>query len=185
MERMVWFIGLGAALLLLVGCAAERAASRPEWPADLTLSHHWVGETVPPPDHYEYSITIGPGGGGEITFYPDYPAEGVPEWRGQFVADAEALNTLYSAMLAADLFGREWQQSDEVTVGGATEWLRVASETQEVLVPAQARDAHLLQDVYRDIQLLVPAEIWADLWGQQEVYRREYRPPSEPEPATP
>ena len=137
MERIAWILGLGIALLLFAGCATGRSASRSEWPADLTLSYHWVGETVPPPDHHEYVITIGPGGGGEITFYPDYPDEGVPEWHGQFVADAEALNTLYAAMLAAGLFSRNWQQIDGSAVGGATEWLRVASEAQEVVVPAQ------------------------------------------------
>ena len=174
MRQMAWYVGLGLALVVLAGCAS-RGADRSGWPDDLALTYRWIGETVPPPDHYEYTITIGPSGGGEITFSPDYPGADVPEWRDQFVADPDALASLYHDMVAADLFDRDWQAiEDAQTVGGVSEWMRVSRGDQEITVPAQARDADLLQDIYTDIQTLVPAEIWQAMWGQREVYRREH-----------
>lgn len=177
MRPIARFVGLGLVALTLVGCAARETAGQTVWPDDLALSYHWVGETVPPPDHYEYTITIGPTGGGEITFSPDYPADSVPEWRGQFVADPQALAALYHDMIAADLFEHDWQVIEDPPVGGSNEWLRVSRGDHEITVPAQARDANRLQVIYTDIQTLVPAEIWQEMWSQREAYRREYGTP--------
>ena len=44
-------------------------------PPDYAIRYQYYSEPTPPPDHYQYTIQIGPSSGGEIVFCPDYHEE--------------------------------------------------------------------------------------------------------------
>ena len=49
-------------------------------PADFFFVYEWDEGPLPPPHHYEFKISVGPGATGKIVFYPDYPGDDNPEW---------------------------------------------------------------------------------------------------------
>src|SRR5690242_15643215 len=66
-----------------------------ERPADFTASYHWAEGSLPPPFHYEYTIDVAADGTVTLTYVPDYPNEGVPEWVETVSLDAAQLDALY------------------------------------------------------------------------------------------
>ncbi|HUT36408.1 MAG TPA: hypothetical protein VNE39_23175 [Planctomycetota bacterium] len=55
----------------------ERREGRP---ADFGFRYDWREGSLPPPYHYEYTISVSPEGEGTIVFRPDYPEHDVPAW---------------------------------------------------------------------------------------------------------
>src|SRR5687768_17207155 len=53
---------------------AQREGKMAAYPADLRVEYDWRAGTMPPPHHYEYTVSIGPGTQGKVVFWPDYPS---------------------------------------------------------------------------------------------------------------
>ena len=133
---------------------ASGAAAR-----DLTLRYEWNAASVPPPYHYEYIITIGPGPRGEVTFLPDYSQHDTPAWRVAFDIDPAALEALSDLVERQGVFARRWRRAQSRIVGDSQAWLKAEAAGKAVSVPASLsrRDAESIAPVYQAIRALVPA----------------------------
>lgn len=146
----------------------------PVRPPDFHLEYEWSEGSLPPPEHYEYTIQVGPGTAGEIVFVPDYAMHDPPVWTKSFVVDEQSLDALYAQILERGLFEKSWPRRQDPPVGGSLEWLEVAAAGKSTRVPALAEGAETLQEIYRAIRSLVPEEIWSRLRQQQEQYQKEF-----------
>lgn len=177
------------AILAVLGCFAYRAqvarvlgtigfgrvdAGMAPRPDDLALRYEWYAGTMPPPYHYEYTITVGPGLQGEIVFYPDYSGEGVPEWREAFAVTDEQLDRAYGLMVEAEVFDRRWSEMRDRPVGGDTEWLSVMANGVSVRIPALPEGGEALEPVYDAVRGLVPDAIWESLRARRQEYEDNY-----------
>jgi hypothetical protein len=177
------------AILAALGCVLYRAqvarvlgavapgrmnAEMIRYPNDLTLRYEWHAGTMPPPYHHEYIIMVEPGRQGEIVFYPDYAAEGVPEWCEAFAVTAKELDHLYVVMVNAQVFGGRWVPMSDPPIGGDIEWLDVTANGDTVRIPAQPEGGEALQPVYDAIRGLVPDETWARLRARRQEYIDNY-----------
>ena len=142
-------------------------------PEDFSLKYEWREGSLPPPDHYEYTIYLGPGGEGELVFYPDYPMYNPPKWSEQFRIDKAALERLYGLMEERGIFSRRWTETDEAT-GGALESVRIRADGREFTVPGGIEEAEDVKEVYRFIRSVVPEKIWDTIMSRREKFVREH-----------
>lgn len=177
------------AILAAIGCVVYQAqmarvlgaigfgrvnAGMTQHPIDFALRYEWNAGTMPPPYHYEYIIEIGPGPQGQITFYPNYRGEGVPEWRETFAVAEEGLDRLYGLMVDAGVLSRRWATMRDRPVGGDTEWLDVTAGGESVRIPALPEGGEALEPVYDAVRGLVPDEAWERLRAKRQAYEDDY-----------
>jgi len=143
-------------------------------PEDFSVQYWWREGSLPPPDHYEYSICLSSGQEGSIIFYPDYPMENPPVWTEYFSVDAESLQQLYALIIENELFGKTWTEIEDPPLGGSLEWLEVIAGGDRIIVPSAINESQVVEDIYSQIRALVPAWIWNKLMNQYKGYQREY-----------
>lgn len=159
-----------AALVLLAACAPGGAAGPP--PADLSLRYDWREGSLPPPYHYEYTITLAADGAGAMTMVPDYPGPGVPVWEEPFTAAPEEVAALYGLMLDQGLLSERWRELDQPPVGGSSASLEVTAGGRTVRIPAfpaegqQGRAAA----IFAAVEAVVPPAIRDDLEARRAAY---------------
>ncbi len=137
---------------------------------ELVIVYHWVAGSMPPPHHYEYTITLGPGAQGQIAYQPDYAFEGVPVWQEEFALADDALEKLHELMVKADVFTRRWQSVEDRAVGGSLQWLDVDYHGEQYKVPTRVRETEALETLYRFIRECVPEAVWNLLRARREKY---------------
>lgn len=142
-------------------------------PKDFTATYHWSEGSLPPPFHWEYSITLGPVSRGEVTVIPDYEGEDVPRWTETFLVNAGDLDDLYALMVKSEVFDKTWKQMDDPPVGGSVQWLEVRATGKQVFVPALPQGESALEEVYSAMQSAVPKDVWEGLMAKREQYERE------------
>lgn len=144
-------------------------------PADFSLRYEWNEGSLPPPYHYEYIIRVGPDGVGAVVMIPDYPTEGVPEWREAFAVDASTLDALYALMVAQGVFTTEWREAGDIPVGGPVEWVEVTANGRTVEVPGYPIEAQAeaMAPVYAAVNALVPPDLMAGLMEKRQEYVEE------------
>jgi hypothetical protein len=139
-------------------------------PNDLTLRYRWCEGSVPPPDHYEYAIEIGHGGG-KIEFCPDYPADGVPVWEEAFEISAGELESVYRLLVAKRILRERWTEIEDSPVGGSMEWMEIMARGRYFRVPALVEESSEVGEVYGVIRGLVPEDVWNKMMERYEGYR--------------
>ena len=176
-------------------------------PDDLVLRYSWREGSIPPPDHYEYVITVSARLGasappyasrataalgtaaqcesaeGTIEFLPDYPEHEPPVWRERFQVSPRQMADLFALMEKTGLFDREWADSGEPCVGGSLEWLSVDAGGRRITVPSTPQDAGAIEPLYACIRELAPLEIWKRLSVRHEEFRLSYGRPKRQEDA--
>ena len=168
-------ISLGVFLLILIGCGMSNMPS--QRPADFSVVYSWQAGSLPPPYHYEYTITISSGGQGDLVMVPSYPADDFPRWQEPFQVEAADLDRLYQQFLDQGLFTRSWQAESELRVGGSSEWLGVAAAGTEVTTPRQvaARHEPAATELYTAVKAMVPPAIWSKLEAQLKEYQESHQ----------
>ena len=144
-------------------------------PNDFSVRYEWVAGSMPPPYHYEYMITIGPGTGGEVVLRPDYSGMDAPEWSESFSVSEEALDGLWDLLGEHDVFGREWTKINDGVVGGSLQWMRGAAGGKEFSIPS--RVAESVVAMYAAVKSIVPEAVMSDLLSRREEYERSYVEP--------
>ena len=141
-------------------------------PPDFNLHYFWSGPTVRQPYHFEYTITIGPGPQGEVSYIPDYPNHNPPRWQEPFPVPQAALEKLYAMMLAKNAFRPAWQQRSPHTVGGEQVWMDASAGQQRASIPAglAANDSAQAQPLYDAIRTLTPQAVWYKLEAMRQKY---------------
>ncbi|HEY0734249.1 MAG TPA: hypothetical protein VGD69_05045 [Herpetosiphonaceae bacterium] len=170
MQRWL-FVLLGLLLLAIVGCGRpDMPAQRPD---DFALVYDWREGSLPPPYHYEYSITLTPKGNCELIMIPDYPASDVPQWRELFQVPVADRDRLYQQLLELGLFSQSWRAETNPRVGGSTADLTVVANETKFEIPSQVVESQeaKAEEIYAAIKAIVPSETWAKLEGQLKEYQ--------------
>ena len=138
-----------------------------------SLRYEWNAASIPPPDHYEFTIEVSASGRGEVTFYPDYSQHDPPAWREPFAADLAALDDLLALMIRQGVFSRTWRRAEQRAVGDSQAWLKAEAAGKSVSVPAvlSPRDAKVIAPVYQAIRALVPEALWDNLIERYHQYQ--------------
>ena len=146
-------------------------------PDDFSVEYEWREGSLPPPYHYEYTVTIKSSGRGEIVLTPDYPSNDVPKWTEFFKIEEQALNDLYRVMVENGLATQKWRQLDAAPVGGSNQTLVVTAQgkrikVEDYLVSEQQVSAKVM---YAAVKALIPNEIWERLQTKRQQYMQEHQ----------
>jgi hypothetical protein len=133
------FCLLSLLVFSVVACAQQDPALVTR-PADLSIQYEWQEGSLPPPYHYEYTITVSSAGQGTIVLIPDYPADGVPIWTENFAVSPAQMDALYQLFLTNGLFENSWQETDP-PVGGSSQSIAITAHGQEITIPTYVIEA--------------------------------------------
>jgi hypothetical protein len=161
-------VSLLTAALLLAGCST--AAAPPPAPADFAVQLHYREGSVPPPDYYEYQITVNADNSALYRFSPGYPAPDQPVWQRGFRCDSAAL---YAALVDGGMLSTRWQQPEPPPIGGEQRWLLVRAdgllyELPPAVVAAQQSAAAALPAL---VEACLPAAIRAEIAAEHAAYQ--------------
>ncbi len=164
-------------LLVVTGCTSVTPTPAPTpnldtRPADFNLVYNWQEGSLPPPYHYEYTITIQPDGQGQIVMIPDYSSRQTPSWTETFTVTATTLDQFYRLLIDKGLFAQRWQAQSEPPVGGSSDSLEVTAHNRQINIPSFviAAQATAANDIAAAVRGLVPQDIWNKLNLQREQY---------------
>ena len=178
-------------LLLLTACSTEAvqntvaentATPMPtllprERPSDFQVSYYWETGSLPPPYFYSYTITIGPGAEGTIKFEPGYSTYDPPTWVEDFQLSESDLDLLYEELYQANIFVGEWQQKEDIPIGGSADKMAVTAYGRVYSVPSYVEGeekSKAVREIYKEIEAFVPQEIWDKLNEQHDEYVLEH-----------
>ena len=165
-------------LLTTAGCAAVNPTPNPldTRPSDLSLIYDWQEGSLPPPYHYEYTITIDSRGQGQIVMVPDYQFSNPPTWTESFTVAPAALDQFYRLLIDKGLFTQHWQAQSDPPVGGSYDTLRVTAHDRHIDIPAFVitAQAAAADAITAAVRALVPQDLWDKLNAQREQYVREH-----------
>lgn len=161
------FLSLG--LLFLAACLPAMPASRP---ADFAVVYEWQAGSLPPPYHYEYTLSVGPAENGTIIYQPDYAFSEPPVWTEAFTVTAAALDAVYALARANDVLRDGWGAVDDPPVGGELETAAFTADGRTYTWPYALTEADQarVQPVYAAIRALVPPAVWEKLEAQRQAY---------------
>jgi hypothetical protein len=148
-----------------------------ERPEDFRVIYNWDVGSLPPPHHYSYTITIGPGGEGEIEFVAGYESLSYDDpsiWIEEFRVSEEELDALYHSAYLAGVFEDEWVQMEKKPTGGSTDRMIVIAYGRQYEIPSHVVGEAKTKALELRIEDSVPQEIWDKLNEQYEKYVEEY-----------
>jgi hypothetical protein len=145
-------------------------------PADFSVRYDWAEGSLPPPYHYEYTVSAGPGNTLTITMIPDYPSDDVPTWTETAPLDDATLDALFALAVEQGAFTTAWQQTDDIPVGGSSWSLTLTAGGREIDIPAYLIETQTAaaEAIANAVVALVPADAWARLNSLREDYVAEH-----------
>ncbi|MGH9425940.1 MAG: hypothetical protein ACRD2L_06525 [Terriglobia bacterium] len=165
-------------VLFFIGCATAHPGTDEQdmMPDDFSVAYEWRAGSLPPPSHYEYTITIKPTGQSEIVLTPDYPGFAPPKWTETFKVEAQSLHDLYRVMVENALFTKKWRRLDGVVVGGSKQTMVVTVRGKRITVKDHLVDEQEApaEAMYSAVKALVPKEIWDRLQEKRKHYMEEH-----------
>ncbi len=175
--KVLLSLSLGLLPALSILCPEiSRATSTDKRPRDFGVSYRWQAGSMPPPYHFEYTITIEARGHGEVVMIPDYPAETVPRWTESFTLSGQELDKLYRVMVNNDLFLQKWRRLDRQPVGGSRQALTVTASGKRIVIEDRlvSNQETMAETMYSAVTSSVPKAIWDKLSAQRERYMQEH-----------
>ncbi|HET9496535.1 MAG TPA: hypothetical protein VFR15_20090 [Chloroflexia bacterium] len=168
-----------APALALAACTIGGEPTPPpaEAPADFKVTYEWRAGSMPPPYHYEYTVTVGPGAVGEVRFVPNYPGEGVPVWTEKLDVTPEQIKELYGVVVQQRLLRGDWRELPSPPVGGSVEWAVIEANGQKHTIPVALEDpdAIAVAPLYEMVRAkIVPEAVWEKLQAQRQQYEEDY-----------
>lgn len=160
------------AALLLGACALGPSTPDGAPPDDFRIRYDWHAGTVPPPYHYEYTITIAADGSGSMAMTPDYPGPDVPVWEEPFTLPAEEVARLYALVRSEGILNERWRELDQPPVGGEYRVLELTAGGRTVQIPAFPAEAQRrrAERLYAAVESLVPQPVRDDLEQRRAAY---------------
>lgn len=170
MRQITLLTALFIALPLLIACGPDPAEGPP--PADFSLRYDWREGSLPPPYHYEYTITLAADGSGMMTMIPNYPGPDVPVWEEPFTMAPAEVDRLHDLMIAQGLLSERWSERDEPPIGGSHAYLEVTRDGTTITIPAfpPDRQAERAAAIFAAVEAIVPQPIRADLERRRAEY---------------
>jgi hypothetical protein len=165
-------------LILATGCAAMNSTPDPlnSRPADFKVVYDWQEGSLPPPYHYEYTITLEPDGQGQIVMVPDYAFSNPPTWTETFTVTPTQLDQFYRLLIEKGLFTQRWQAQSDPPVGGSYDSLSVTAHGKQITIPSFviSAQATAAEDIATALRALMPPGLWDRLNTQREQYQQEH-----------
>jgi hypothetical protein len=145
-------------------------------PADFSVRYHWAEGSLPPPYHYEYTVSAGPGNTLAIAMIPDYPSDDVPTWTETAPLDDATLDALFALAVEQGAFTTAWQQTDDIPVGGSSWSLTLTAGGRQVEIPPYLIETQTAaaEAIASAVEAQVPADAWARLNSLREDYVAEH-----------
>jgi hypothetical protein len=146
-------------------------------PADFKVTYEWRAGTMPPPYHYEYTVTVGPGAVGEVRFTPDYPGTGVPVWTEKLEVTPDQVKDLYGVVVSQRLLRNDWRELSSPPVGGSVEWATIEANGNKYTTPSALEDpdAEAVAPLYEMVRSkIVPEAMWEKLQAERQKYEEDY-----------
>jgi hypothetical protein len=161
---------LAIALLLLAACGTDAAEGPP--PADFSLRYDWREGSLPPPYHYEYTITLAADGAGLMALTPDYPGPGVPVWEEPFSLPPAEVDRLHDLMVEQGLLRERWRAEDDPPVGGSYASLEVTRDGERIEIPPFPPEGQRERAaaIFAAVEAVVPQPIRDDLQRRRAEY---------------
>jgi hypothetical protein len=164
-----------AAITALTSCQRNSPMPPDSPPADFSLTYDFAAETVPPPWHQEYTITIDTAGAGTIVYLPDYPGPDVPKWTETFTVSPDSMKKIWREAQASGLLdGRMQARSGSGPVGGPSQSLILRCNGKDFSVPSSLANPDQAAMLYDAVIGSVPKETWAKLEQGRESYQEEF-----------
>ncbi len=177
---MIFRLTLISTVLLILATRCTTVTPTPNpfitRPTDFNLVYEWQEGSLPPPYHYEYTITIDPAGQGQLVMVPDYAFSNPPTWTETFTLTPAQLDQLYQSLFDKGLFDQHWQAQEQPPVGGSHDSLRVTAHGQQITIPSFVipTQANAAEAIGTAIHALVPQTSWNKLNAQREQYMAEH-----------
>ena len=173
MARLATFVAVLA--LALAGCGGDGPSDggAPEKrPDDFAATFKHADGSTPPQFHVEWTLSVRPGGSGELEFVPGYSSPKVPRFRESFSVDAAALDRLYAKMRSAGLLeSRDAGDADVAPAGGESNGATITFSGRKVEIPPYDSDgSEVLGPVEEDIEQLVPQAVWDRMERRHDAY---------------
>jgi hypothetical protein len=136
------------------------------------FEYRWQEGSVPPPEHYGFTIKGVTTGEGQIVFVPGYPNERCAHWVETFHIDPLKATSLAELLRTVHVFDRQWPEVPDDTVGGSQRSFLLIRGSSRVDIPAQlsAGDTHAADALELVIRALVPDDIWHALRNRHAAY---------------
>jgi hypothetical protein len=149
-----------------------------------SILYSYSNGTLPPPYHYEYTITLNPEGNGELMHTSGYEINPATTATYKFNIDNDQMNSLNNTFERMNVY-QTINQNDpdrERHVGGPVEYLKVTVTNPDpnldqppvVIVitefPSERRNE--VQEMFNLIKSFVPENIWNDTRQKQEAYEK-------------
>ena len=180
-------VGPGGEVVYLARSELETFIARPipperrDWvglyksllPEGFRFAYEWAAATVPPPGHYEYTIEVGPGERGHITFWPDYPGPDVPRWEQDFLPSLGGRIVLANWLRVTGWLDSPPPQPAEPPIGGETGVLDVTAGGRRAQIRLHWLPERDHQELHRAVRAVVPDYVWekVEAWRQEYVQR--------------
>jgi hypothetical protein len=150
-------------LILATGCTAMNPTPDPldSRPADFKVVYDWQEGSLPPPYHYEYTITLAPDGQGQIVMVPDYAFSNPPTWTETFTVTPAQLDQFYRLLIDKGLFTQRWQAQADPPVGGSYDSLKITAHGQQIAIPSFviSAQAAAAKDISAALRALVSPDL--------------------------
>ena len=173
-----WLPLLGLATATLACASLGGGAAPVARPDDFSVTYDWYEGSLPPPYHYEYTVSIAADGAGQVVYTPDYPGGETPTWTEDFALDAAQLDALYAQVRDLGVLTTTWSEADDIPVGGSHSTLTIVASGKTIDIPAfPARMAEQADSAKSAVYSAVPAEIWDRLAAQRDQYVQEHQAP--------
>ena len=173
MKTVIWVIF--TACLALSACARTPAAR----PDDFSLTLEWDTGALPPPYHYSYIITIGPGSEGQFSYQPGYaPEDSGKLWATEFKLDGKSLDALYKTLAEKEALRSNWSTGQPL-LGGQGTSLVIIADGKEYRVPTVSiltrTEREKVEAIFEIIRGYVPKTIWDEMAARQAEFEADFK----------
>jgi NitT/TauT family transport system substrate-binding protein len=145
-------------------------------PADFDVTYEWEAGSMPPPYHYQYTITIDSVGGSKIVYWPDYPSDQITPWIEPITVTESDLDSLYALAAGKRLLRNEWDKLASPRIGGELQSAYIHAFESVYVIPSDIAESEeaVANEFYAAVKALVPQATWDKLSAQREQYEKEY-----------
>lgn len=127
-------------------------------PKSLVIRYRFHNGSLPPPDHYEYILTLKAPNKGNILFYPDYPSENVQPTEIEFTFEFQKLQELHACLHDFGLLHNNWNRDETKITGGEMRSMEIVAENEIFAIPADSVDVPGLQKIYETVEKFITPE---------------------------
>ncbi len=139
-------------------------------PDDFALTYEWASGSMPPPYHYEYTLTVTPKDQGRILFWPDYPSTTCPRWDVPFYPDLTSRILLNNWMNTTNYFTQYQPSLAEPSIGGETGQLQINARGKQANLEVHKLPPDERSVIHQLIRAIVPDMVWEKLDEQRKQY---------------